>query len=142
MSKLVFLGGTVANNNWREGFIERLVASGVNREVLFNPAVKDWNKEAQEKEEAAKKEASHFMFYIADPKQEGNPLSAYSMVEATMALYDNPQKTVVVFDTEGISGHALKATNQTLNVLKKRFPNCNIFATVAEAENWLVANLK
>ncbi len=106
-NKLVFLGGTVAKNEWRNGFIEALVKRGVPRESLFNPDVKDWNKEAQQREEIAKKEAGYLVFYIADPKQEGNPLSAYSMVEATMALYDQSNRTVVVFDTEGMKeeGH-------------------------------------
>lgn len=141
MDKLVFLGGTAANNNWRDNLIERLVAAGIKKEALFNPVVKDWNKKAQEKEESAKRNASHLVFYIADPKQEGNPLSAYSMVEATMALYDKPDRSIVVFDTEGISGHALKAMNQTLKVFKARFPKQNIFGTVSEAESWLFKEL-
>jgi len=89
MEKLVFLGGTSGNNDWRDNFILTLVSKGVSKEVLFNPVVKDWNEEAQTREEKAKKEATHLIFYIADPKQEGDPLSTYSMVEATMALYAN-----------------------------------------------------
>ncbi|MDO8668091.1 MAG: nucleoside 2-deoxyribosyltransferase domain-containing protein [bacterium] len=139
--KLVFLDGTAANNNWRDGLIESLVGRGVSAETLFNPVVKDWNEEAQRCEEAAKTEASHLVFYIADPKQDGNPLSAYSMVEATMALYDKSNRTVVVFDTEGITGHPLKAMNQTLKVLKKRFPEANVFATRQEAIEWLASQL-
>ncbi|SRR6266496_2161524 len=86
MKKLVFLGGTSGNNNWRDHFISILVSKGITKEVLFNPVVKDWNEKAQAREEKVKKEATHLIFYIADPKQEGNPLSTYSMVEATMAL--------------------------------------------------------
>lgn len=137
----VFLGGTAANNDWRKGFIEALVSQGVSSEVLFNPVVADWNEEAQRREESAKAEASYLVFYIADPRQEGNPLSAYSMLEATMALYDKRERTVVVFDIEGMSGHPLKAMNQALKVLKKRFPDANIFGTPHEAVSWLVANL-
>lgn len=141
MSKLVFLGGTAANNNWRDGFIKALVGRGVSADALFNPVVKDWNDEAQRREEAAKAEASHLVFCVADPKQEGNPLSAYSMVEATMALYDKHDRTVVVFDTEGMSGHPLKAMNQALKVLKARFPEANIFGTPQEAVDWLAVQL-
>ena len=137
--KLVFLGGTATNNTWRDGFSENLVSRGVSAHTLFNPVVKDWNKEAQQREEAAIAEASHLVFYVADPKQEGNPLSVYSMVEATMALYDKPECTVVVFDTDGMSGHPLKAMNQTLGVLKARFPGANIFGTRESAINWLAA---
>lgn len=141
MRKLVFLGGTAANNNWREQFIESLVSLGVLPDILFNPVVKDWNEEAQQREETAKKEACHLVFYIADPKQDGNPLSAYSMVEATMALYDKPARTVIVFDTDGMSGHPLKAMNQTLKVLRARFPEANIFGTRQDAINWLTPRL-
>jgi len=137
MARLVFLGGTAANNNWRESFVEECVERGVQRECLFNPVVKDWNEEAQRREEKAKAEASHLVFYIADPRQDGNPLSAYSMVEATMALYDKQERTVVVFDTEGMSGHPLKAVKQTLNVLRGRFPEANIFSTREDALDWL-----
>lgn len=140
MSKLVFLGGTVANNNWREDFVNHFTGQGIDSNLFFNPVVADWNDEAQKNEERAKKEASHFLFYLADPMQEGNPLSAYSMVEATMALYDNPETTVVVFDNEGITGHALKAFNQTQKVLRKRFPNANIFS-LEESLVWFKENV-
>lgn len=136
MAKLVFLGGTAANNSWRENFIETLVKRGADTHLFFNPVVKEWNKEAQEREEKAKSEANYLVFYIADPKQEGNPLSAYSMVEAAMALYDKPDRSVVIFDTEGMSGHPLKAMNQTFKVLKARFPSANIF-TKEDALDWL-----
>lgn len=140
--KLIFLGGTVGKNNWREPFIERLVASGVSRDSIFNPVVKDWNEAARESEEKAKKEASHFLFYIANPYLEGSTLSAYSMVEATMALYDSPDTTVVVFDPTDIEGHSLKAFLQTEKVLRKRFPTAKIFGNTDEALNWLAAHLK
>ena len=44
MKKFVFLGGTAANNNWRESFTEALAVHGLG-EHLFNPVVKDWNEE-------------------------------------------------------------------------------------------------
>ena len=136
-TKLVFLGGTAANNDWRVNFIKELVNRNVPNECLFNPVVKDWNEEAQHKEEVAKANASHLVFYIADPKQDGNPLSEYSMVEATMALYDKPSRTVIVFDIDGMSGHPLKAINQTFKVLKARFPEANIFGSGKESIDWL-----
>ena len=137
LGKLVFLGGTAANNSWRKGFIAKATGRGVPASFFFDPVVANWNEEAQRREEEAKVSASHLVFYIADPQQEGNPLSAYSMVEATMALYDKADRTVVVFDTVGISGHPLKAITQVLKVLKTRFPKANIFATPDEAIIWL-----
>jgi hypothetical protein len=139
--KLVFLGGTAAKNPWRDAFIDDLASRGVPKEVLFNPVVADWNEEAQAWEEEAKATAQYLVFYIADPLQEGNPLSAYSMVEATMALYDQSERSVVVFDTAGMEGHALKAMNQTAKVLGRRFPGANIFTTVEVAKEWLAERL-
>ena len=125
---LIFLGGTAANNDWRTPFTAALIDAGVHPTAIFNPVVKDWNEAAQAREEAAKANATIHVYYIADPKQEGNPLSAYSMVEATMALYDHIDTAVVVFDTTGMSGHPLKAMDQTRKVLSKRFPNASILA--------------
>jgi hypothetical protein len=139
--KLAFLGGTVANNDWRSFLIQDLAARGIASDCLFDPVVKDWNEEAQAREEAAKRDASHLVFYIADPKQDGNPLSAYSMVEATMALYDKPERTTVVFDSAGMLGHPAKAMAQALRVLKARFPDANILGSYEEAVAWLAREL-
>lgn len=136
MTNLIFLGGTVGNNNWRSEFTANLISLGFSSNEIFNPVVSDWNEEAQKREEEAKKNATHFIFYIASPQQEGNSLSAYSMVEAAMALYDEPETTVVIFDTIGMDGHALKAMNQTAKVLKNRFPKGNIFTSTKEALVW------
>ena len=73
---LVFLGGTVANNNWREAFVESLAIRGVPTNIFFNPVVKGWTVEARQREEEAKKAATHLVFYLADTKQDGNPLKA------------------------------------------------------------------
>lgn len=141
MSKLVFLGGTVGKNLWRDQFIQDLVARGVNPAQLFNPVVEDWNEEVQKREEEAKKNASHLVFFLGTPKLDGIPLSTYSMLEATMALYDRPKETVVVFDPAGIEGHSLKAYKQSEKVLRARFPKANIFSTLVEATNWLAKEL-
>lgn len=139
--RIVFLGGTAANNPWREYLIADLRMRGVDPDLLFNPVVADWNEAAQAREEEAKASASFHLYYIADPMQPGNPLSAYSMVEATMELYDRPETAVVVFDTVGMDGHPLKAMNQCAKVLRRRFPNANIFSSREEAEDWLVGQL-
>ena len=130
---LIFLGGTAGKNPWRGPFTEQLIGLGVAQEAIFNPVVADWNAEAQAREEEAKKNASHLVYYIASPMQEGNPLSAYSMVEATMGLYDMPDRTVVVFDTDGMDGHPLKAMKQTAKILRARFPDAMIYDNVTDA---------
>ncbi len=134
---LIFLGGTCGGNNWRGPFIEILAERGIPAEKIFNPVVPEWNDAAQAAEEKAKAEASHHIYYIADPQQEGNPISAYSILEAAMALYDKPDTAVVVFDVTGMSGHPLKAMDQARKVLRKRHPEANIFDSAAEALIWL-----
>ena len=141
MRKLLFLGGTAANNRWRDGFTDALMARGVSSDIIFNPVVAEWNEEAQAREEKAKASASHLLFYIANPMQEGNPLSAYSMVEATMALYDKGDRTVVVFDSNGMEGHFLKALNQTRKVIQARFPDARIYESADAAIDGLAADL-
>jgi hypothetical protein len=142
MSKrLIFLGGTCGNNDWRLHLINRLVERGVVSSDLFNPVVKDWNEAAQKAEDEAKKNAGYMLYYLGDPQEDGNHVSYYSLLEATMGLYDAPARTVVVFDTTGMPKHAEKANIKAYKDLKKRFPNAPIFMTLAEAEDWLVKQL-
>jgi hypothetical protein len=137
----LFLGGTVGNNDWREKFTKSLVDAGVPADDIFNPVVKDWNAEAQAAEEKAKADCRYMLFFISDPKQEGINISAYSMVEATMGLYDKPYTTVVVFDKAPFTGHVLKAINQTEKVLRKRHPNALIFGSMEEATKFFIKEL-
>lgn len=100
---------------------------------MYEKAVK-LNAAAQEAEEKAKAESQYLLYYIANPKQEGINISAYSLVEAAMGLYDKLDRTVVVFDLTDIDNpHVVKAMKQCEKVLKKRFPDAKIFGTVEEA---------
>lgn len=141
MKKLIFLGGTVSGNKWRRPFSLKLIEGGIPAKSIFDPVVSDWNEEAQKAEEDAKKNASHLLFYLGTPGN--NQLSAYSMVEATMALYDRPKQTVVVFDASGLDeGHTLKAFKQAEKVLRTRFPKAHIFSTLDDAADWLIKGFK
>jgi hypothetical protein len=139
MKQLVFLGGTAGNNQWRDGFIQALIERGVPADVLFNPAVPpgQWDEAGQAKEDEAKAHHTAMLFYLADPKEAGNPISTYSIFEAQAALYDHPETTVVVFDKTGMNGHPLKIMNKVEEQLRKRFPQGRIFSTPSEAINWL-----
>lgn len=137
----MFLGGTCGNNNWRKGLIERLTARGVAPEVLFDPVVPNWDEAAQKKEDEAKANATVNLFYLGDPQQADNRVSFYSLLEATMGLYDASERTVVVFDTTGMPKAAEKSNAKACKDLRKRFPDAKIFPTLAEAEDWLAANL-
>lgn len=142
MKKQVFLGGTCGNNNWRDGLIQRLTELGVPLSALFNPVVDNWDEAAQAAEDAAKAESEYMLYYLGDPQQDDNRCSFYSLLEATMGLYDAPERTVVVFDTTGMPPHIVKSNNKACKDLMARFPEANIFATLAEAEAWLTAKLK
>lgn len=125
----VFLGGRCANNNWREEFTVALVAAGVPADTIFNPVLPpgvEWTQVDADREHVAKTAAKFNLFYIADPKQDGNMFSAYSTCEAIMGLYDDP-RAIVVFDQDGMVGHALKAMKQIERDLKNRFPYGRIF---------------
>lgn len=137
-TKVVFLGGTCGNNTWRDQFIKDAIAKGVPEAALFNPVVKDWNEDAGKREELAKASADCLLFYIADPQVPGINLSAYSLVEATMALYDKPSKTVVVFDSTGQHTDVIKNMTQAAKVLKARFPEANIFDSLDDALAFVV----
>lgn len=126
-SPIIFLGGTCGNNNWRPGLIKEvegiLPPGDPATYTLFNPVVADWNAEVQAREEEMKAKADLHVYYLASPKLESpTDVSAYSLVEASMALYDHTANTLVVFDNSEITGHSLKAMNQALKVLSKRFP--------------------
>ncbi|MFN8392416.1 MAG: nucleoside 2-deoxyribosyltransferase domain-containing protein [Bdellovibrionota bacterium] len=129
--QLVFLGGTCGKNTWRNVVISALVAQGVSKDALFNPVVENWTKECQVLEDQVKATAPIVVYYLASPKDDNpNSVSAYSLVEATMALYDDSDRAVVVFDTDGLSGHVLKVMKKVEDDLKKRFPTAAILSSV------------
>lgn len=139
----VFLGGTAGANRWRtEVFIPYLVEHGVRPELLFNPVVSNWDEAAQAREDAVKAQAPYLVFVIANPLTPGNEVSAYSLVEAVMALYDKPARTVVVLDASGLSSHVAKAMTKTFGDLRQRFPKAPIFDSLREAADWLIERLK
>ncbi|MGD8373897.1 MAG: nucleoside 2-deoxyribosyltransferase domain-containing protein [Candidatus Woesebacteria bacterium] len=141
MGKLVFLGGTCGNNNWRNGFVDRMVARGCRRGWFYDPVVADWNDEARRREDQVKKSADYLFFYLGDPMELGNSQSAYSMVEATMAQYDTA-RVVAVFDHTSLSAkHAVTASKKAYTDLSGRFPYAPIFEGLAETEDWLVSRL-
>lgn len=142
MSCLVFLGGTAGNNHWREErVIPELLARGISEKALFNPIVSDWNEEAQAKEDEVKRTADYMLFVISNPLTPGNEVSAYSLVEAVMALYDDPNRTVVALDTTGMSPHVTRAMVKAFKDLRRRFPGAPIFDSLDEAINWLARHL-
>jgi hypothetical protein len=134
---LVFLGGTSGHNPWRHGFIERLAARGVPREALFDPVVEDWNEVARKREERMKADAEVLLFYLGDPQEPGLPLSAFTLVEATLATCREPERTIVVFDRNAVSGHARKVYEQSAKLLRAQGSKARILDDLGEAEDAL-----
>ena len=87
MKPFVFLGGTVGESSWRQSVTLLLIQAGVAAERIFDPVVSEWTDQSQALEDEAKRQADYLLFYLCD-------VSGYSLVEATMGLYDRMASTV------------------------------------------------
>ena len=117
--------------------IERLSARGVDPRIFFNPLVEEWNEEARRHEEEAKAAADLLVFHLGDPQQPGNPIGSFSLVEATLAVCDQPEKALLIFDSESLSGHARRVLEETEKLLRARESGAVLCQSLAEAEDWL-----
>ena len=89
MSKL-FLGGTHSKNPWRSELIQML---DPNKVGYFDPVVKDWNKEAQERE-LKERRTCEFVLYWITPDMSG----VYSIAELIDDSNKRPNRTLYGFD--------------------------------------------
>jgi len=140
----LFLGGTCGENQWREDIvIPGLVSRGVDPALIFNPVVDDWNEEAQAREDELKRTTRYMLYVIASPNPDGVSanVSAYSLVELIMSLYDAPRRTVALFDTTGMAPHAAKAIKKSMQDLRQRFPHAPIFSEYTALLDWLAGEL-
>ena len=80
----VFLGGTCNGSTWRDNLIPLL------RIDHFNPVVKEWNAEAQEKEKAARASCD-YVLYVITPRMTG----VYAIAEAVDDSNKRPDKTIL-----------------------------------------------
>lgn len=146
MNKLVFLGGTCGNNHWREAIvIPGLLERGVDPACLFNPVVEQWDEQAQWREDTAKARADYQLYVIASPDPRAEDVanvSGYSLVEATMGLYDAPGKTVILVDTMGMAKHTAKALSKAATDWQRRFPDAPVFVNYAALIEWLAPRLR
>jgi len=135
----LFLGGACGANDWRSEFTQELLKEGVPESCIFNPVVPEgtWCEEDREREENAKSCATHMLYYLADPQQVDNRLPEYSMVEACYDLQHKPERTVVVFDDRGLTGHDLKDFKAVRQLFRARFPGAPLFDSKEEAVEWL-----
>jgi hypothetical protein len=121
--RLIFLGGTAGCNRWREEFIGRLVERGVAREWLGAGVTQH--------------DAALLVFYLGDPKEPGNPLSAFSLVEATVAVCKEPDRTLLIFEPAGLERHAREAYEQTEALLRELAPKVPVFHGTGPAIDWI-----
>ena len=146
MNKLCFLGGTCGNNHWREDLVmPRLLERGVAPEQLLNPVTSHWDEAAQFREDEAKRVAAYQLYVIASPEphDEGCPaVSGYSLVEATMGLYDAPERTIILVDTTGMAQHTAKAISKAATDWQRRFPDAHVFTNYAALIEWLAPRLR
>lgn len=142
---LVFLGGTVGANHWREEMvIPALVARGIAPDRLFHPEVEHWTHEAQQREDEVKRTADYLLYVIAspDPEKETTNVSVYSLVELLMSLYDAPDRTIALFDLTGMAQHTAKALRKAFKDLQERFPAAPLFTEYPTCLAWLGKRLE
>lgn len=143
MSNVVFLGGTCGVNEWRKDeAIPFLTELGVPQSAIFDPVVDDWDAAAQANEDRVKREAAVLLFYVASPGTGASDVSAYSLVEAVMSLYDEPGRAIVVFNTAGMSPHVTKALDKSERDLRGRFGDALVFGNLRQALREVAARLE
>jgi hypothetical protein len=136
---MIFLGGTVGINTWREWVTLALIDQGIPEDVLYNPVVEHWTPEVQQREDEIKKTAL-MLYVIASPApaSETTNVSAYSISEALMGLYDAPERTVVVFDYQGWPHSIAKRIKKIARDWQGRFPGAPIYESYDDAIQRLV----
>jgi hypothetical protein len=109
--------------------------------VIFNPVVEHWNKADKAREDAMKVDPSVLLLFYLTSNDDGTFLSFYSLHEATMGLYDHPERTAIVFDYNDMVPRAVDRLRKVCSDLRKRFPDAPLFESLADAENWLISKL-
>jgi hypothetical protein len=139
--RLVFLGGTVGQNPWRKELMRLLDALGAPAGRCFDPVVPAWTAAAREREEHAKRDASLLVFYLGDPQEPGNPVSAYSLLEAGLAVCNDPLRTLLIFDLDGLTGHARQQLEQSERLLRAHDARVPVLHSLREAAARIAAHL-
>ena len=109
----MFLGGTCNNSLWREELIPMLDID------YFNPVVKDWTPECQEREIRERQECD-YVLYVLTPRMTG----VYSIAEVVDDSNKRPDKTIlcvlpVDMDEVGVVMEFNKVQTKSLEAVKK-----------------------
>lgn len=96
---VVFLGGTCNDDPWREEVMKILDERNV---PYFNPVVKDWNQEAQRREEMIKKSVGTIQLYVITSRMTG----VFSIAEVVASACEDPDRTALGVCRDGFTdGH-------------------------------------
>lgn len=99
---VVFLGGTCNDDPWREEVMKILDEYKV---PYFNPVVKDWNQEAQRREEMIKKSVGTIQLYVITSRMTG----VFSIAEVVASVYEDPDRTVLGVCRDGFTDSQVKS---------------------------------
>lgn len=126
----VFLGGTCGDSKWRDELAQKL-SGDVD---AFNPVVKDWNEEAQKREDEHKANDDLNLFCITPATN-----SPYSLFEIALCVGDDKQRLVVTFLDEDngrvYEPHMQKAVSKIKKTLIARGVPC--FSSLEELSAFL-----
>ena len=108
----VYLGGTCNGSTWRERLMPALKVS------YFNPVVRDWNEEAQQREIEERRNCDCCL-YVITPKMTG----VYSVAEVVDDSNKRPRKTMLCVlnedDGDRFSPSQNKSLEQVVNIVLK-----------------------
>ncbi len=142
----VFLGGTCGNpesatyNHWREYVVmPLLMRAGIPEEAIINPVVLSRTTESDAREAQAKQDAHTILFFhITHPGTPGNEVSAYSIFELVMALYDHTDRVVISYDRDSFSKSVARSIESGMRDIRSRFPHAPIFDNLADSTLCLI----
>jgi len=118
----VFLGGTCNNSKWREKLVPVLVEEGI---PFFDPVVKDWNEEAQKREDLEKADPMNIKLFYITKEMTG----VFSIAEAVDCSNKDPLKTIFVFEDDGFLFSQRKSLDAVGRLIEK---NGGIYAKPEE----------
>jgi hypothetical protein len=124
----VFLGGTTNESDWRDKLIPKLKIES------FNPVVKDWNEEAQNRE-IEKRKSCDYVLYVITPKM----LGVYSIAEVVDDSNKRPKKTLFVYltkdDDKEFNTHQIKSMKMVKKMVEEN--GAKSFDTLDEIATFL-----
>lgn len=128
--KKVFLGGSVFKSKWREEIIPKLKIN------YFNPVVKNWDQDAQDREEM-EKENTDFRLYVIT-----NINSAWSIAEAIDDANNRPEGLLFCIHRENLPNGKLNIDNRSMKNLNKvkyliKIRGGKVFDTLDEVVEYL-----